>query len=94
MCNPEIRRTFGYYGRSVGALTRLDLTEKVCALSLPTLILHGTRDNVLPPAAAEELHRCIKGSTLVMLEGARHSLFFTHHQEVNAALAEFITNLR
>lgn len=90
MSHPQVKRTQGYYGRAVGGLARLEVSGQICALSLPALILHGTQDNVLPFAAAEELHGCLKNSKLVKVDGARHSLFFTHHEQVNAAVAEFV----
>jgi pimeloyl-ACP methyl ester carboxylesterase len=94
MSRPLIRRSFGYYGRAVGALTSLELLEAAQKIDIPTLVVHGTHDNVLKPAAGEELARTIPNAKLKWIENARHSLFFTHADAVNAAVAEFVGSLR
>ncbi len=93
MGSPFIRRTFGYYGRAVGALTCMELLDGAKNLAIPTLIVHGTHDPVLRPAAAEELARTIPNAKLKWVDGARHSLFFTHAEPVNAAVAEFVRQI-
>lgn len=92
--SPRIRRPMSYYGRAVAALTRLELMGDVRTLEQPMLIAHGTRDNVLPLAAAQELKENARRARLVTIEGARHMLFFTHSQQVNAALADFLRDLK
>jgi pimeloyl-ACP methyl ester carboxylesterase len=42
-------------------------------LTLPTLILWGGRDRLIPPGDAEHFHRDIAGSTLVMLSDLGHA---------------------
>ena len=91
---PGIKRTLSYYGYAVGALARLELIERVRQLSLPTLIVHGAADNVLPPAAAVELQRSIPGASLVLVPNARHAFFFRHYEQVNPAIASFIADVR
>src|SRR2546428_468971 len=49
------------------------LAERIPELKLPTLILWGGRDPLIPPEAAERLHREIAGSTLVMFEDLGHA---------------------
>ena len=94
MANPLLRRTHGYFGRAVCALTRLELTEEAKGLRLPTLVVHAALDPVLPLAAGRELAQAIPGARLVTVEGARHSLFFTHASAVNAAAADFVAGLQ
>ena len=93
MAKPGIRRTHGYYGRAICGLTRFEQLEGAARLCLPALVVHGELDRVLPLAAGTELARAIRGARLVAIAGARHSLFFTHAQAVNAAIAEFIAAL-
>ena len=77
----------GYAAVSIGDLTAAS------GVSNGSIYHHfGAKDGVLPPSAAEELHRCLKDSKLIMVEGARHSLFFTHSQQVNSAVAEFLAS--
>jgi len=90
----KLDRTRHYFGRAVLALTRQNQIEAARKLSLPTLVLHGTCDNVLPYKAGQELASAIPGARLVTIEQCGHALFFTHHQVVNDAIAEFIRTQR
>ena len=49
------------------------LAERIPELKLPTLILWGGRDRLIPPEDAERFHREIAGSTLVMFEDLGHA---------------------
>lgn len=46
--------------------------ERLSELKLPTLILWGGRDRLLPPARAAQFHQAIAGSELVVLDGLGH----------------------
>ena len=47
-------------------------SERIATLKLPTLILWGSLDKLIPPAIAREFQQQIAGSQLVMLEGLGH----------------------
>ncbi len=49
------------------------LAERIPELKLPTLILWGGRDRLIPPEDAERFHREIAGSTLVIFEDLGHA---------------------
>jgi pimeloyl-ACP methyl ester carboxylesterase len=49
------------------------LAERIPELSLPTLILWGGRDRLIPPEDAARFHREIAGSTLMMFEDLGHA---------------------
>ena len=49
-----------------------ELAARVPELKLPTLILWGGRDQLIPPEAAERFHRDISGSRLVMFDDLGH----------------------
>jgi pimeloyl-ACP methyl ester carboxylesterase len=83
----------GYLGRAAYALTHLQILDDARRLAVPTLVMHGTDDHVLPHAAGQELAETIPGAKLVTLEGASHALFFLNHEAVNAAVAEFLREL-
>ncbi|WP_309067692.1 alpha/beta hydrolase [Microbacterium sp.] len=58
---------------------------------LPTLILHGTKDNILPiDATGRRFHEAVPAAQYVEIEGAPHGLLWTHADEVNAALLPFV----
>ncbi|MFD7073833.1 alpha/beta fold hydrolase [Nocardioides sp. NPDC059952] len=65
--------------------------EAVREAGKPTLILHGTKDNILPiDATGRRFRDAVPGADYVEVEGAPHGLLWTHADEVNAALAEFL----
>ena len=58
----------------------------------PTLILHGTADNILPiDATARRFSKLVPNARYIEIEGAPHGLLWTHADEVNAALADFLS---
>ncbi|GAB2528687.1 alpha/beta fold hydrolase [Paramicrobacterium agarici] len=70
-----------------------DDVEAVRQSGKPTLILHGTADNILPiDATARKFRSLLPDAQYVEIEGAPHGLLWTHADEVNAALVPFITN--
>jgi non-heme chloroperoxidase len=57
----------------------------------PTLILHGTKDNILPiDATGRRFRDLVPEATYVEIEGAPHGLLWTHADEVNEALLAFV----
>ncbi|WP_159806156.1 alpha/beta fold hydrolase [Cellulomonas citrea] len=63
----------------------------VRAAGKPTLILHGTADNILPiDATGRPFHAAFPEATYVEVEGAPHGLLWTHAAEVNEALLAFV----
>lgn len=46
--------------------------ERIAALKVPTLILWGGRDRLLPPSDAQRFHRDIAGSRLIVFDGLGH----------------------
>ncbi|WP_411734012.1 alpha/beta fold hydrolase [Paeniglutamicibacter sp.] len=68
-----------------------DDVSAVGASGKPTLILHGTEDNILPiDATARRFRLLLPEADYVEIEGAPHGLLWTHAAEVNAALLDFM----
>jgi non-heme chloroperoxidase len=68
-----------------------DFRNDLSQFKVPTLVMHGDADRVLPiSATATRTHEAIKGSQLVVIEGAPHGLLATHADEVNQALIGFL----
>ncbi|MFD9947372.1 alpha/beta fold hydrolase [Nonomuraea sp. NPDC059023] len=64
--------------------------EAVRAAGKPSLILHGTKDNILPiDATGRPFHQAFPEAEYVEVEGAPHGLLWTHAAEVNKALLAF-----
>jgi len=59
---------------------------------VPTLVVHGTADRILPfSATSERLPGLIKDLRLVKVEGGPHNIAWTHPDEVNNALLSFLS---
>ncbi len=67
----------------------MEIGARLGAVPAPTAIIHGAHDPFLSLAAARRLHQAIRGSTLEVLESARHFL----PEENPERLAELITGL-
>jgi len=68
-----------------------DFREDIKQITVPTLVVHGDADQILPIAATgERLPALIPGAKLHVVEGGPHGLNWTHATEVNVALLEFL----
>ncbi|MEU1042198.1 alpha/beta hydrolase [Streptomyces sp. NPDC005907] len=68
-----------------------DFRTDLPKIDVPTLILHGTADRILPiEATAEPFRRALPQAEYVVVEGAPHGLLWTHAQEVTDALLAFL----
>jgi non-heme chloroperoxidase len=75
----------------VKAFSETDFTEDLKNIDVPTLILHGDDDQIVPIAASALLSsKIVKGATLKVYPGAPHGMCSTHKDEVNADLLAFI----
>lgn len=68
------------------------LDELLSRIECPTLIFCGKKDKETPPYMARKMHREIKESGLVMLDGG-HFLFLDCRREVFSALTSFVESL-
>ena len=69
-------------------LTRDD-TPLLAKVTVPTLILNGKQDGVIPLSVAEAAHTAIKGSRLVELDHCGHFPFFEQPEKTTAAILAF-----
>ncbi|MFK7694993.1 alpha/beta fold hydrolase [Paenibacillus sp. HJGM_3] len=69
-----------------------NLDADVQQVSVPTLIVHGTHDKVIPFAQAEELHRKISNSQLVPFLYSGHGAFYEERDKFNQLLSRFIVS--
>ena len=79
----------------IKAFSETDFTEdlkKMSQLEVPTLIVHGDDDQIVPIKAAGLLSaKLVKGSILKVYEGGPHGLPSTMKDRLNTDLLEFIT---
>jgi non-heme chloroperoxidase len=77
----------------IKAFSETDQTEDLKTLSVPTLIIQGDDDQIVPLAGSGLLQaKLVKGSILKIYEGAPHGLCATHKDRVNRDLLEFIAS--
>ena len=75
----------------IKAFSETDLTEDLQRFDVPTLILHGDDDQIVPIADSALLSsKIVKDAKLVVYKGAPHGLCTTHKDRVNTDLLEFI----
>ena len=75
----------------IKAFSETDLTEDLKKFDVPTLILHGTDDQIVPiGASAMHSSKIVKGATLKLYEGAPHGMVSTRKDEINADLLAFL----
>ena len=77
----------------IAAFSETDLTEDLKAIDVPTLILHGDDDQIVPLIAAGlRSVDLVPGATLKVYPGAPHGLTGAHEQEFNADLLAFLAS--
>ncbi|HBA87402.1 MAG TPA: alpha/beta hydrolase [Geobacter sp.] len=68
-----------------------DFREDLVSIRIPTLVIHGDSDRILPFAATgSRTHEAVEGSRLIVVAGAPHGLNWTHAEEVNDGLIDFL----
>jgi pimeloyl-ACP methyl ester carboxylesterase len=68
-----------------------DFRNDLEQLSLPTLVIHGDSDAIVPfEGSGKRTHRSIEGSELVVIEGGPHGINASHPREFNEALLKFL----
>ena len=95
-----VRESFWLQGMMAGfpacyfcikAFSETDLTEDLKKFNVPTLILHGDDDQIVPIADSALLSaKIVKGATLKVYKGAPHGMCTTQKDQVNEDLLAFI----
>ncbi|MGG7603576.1 alpha/beta fold hydrolase [Massilia sp. BKSP1R2A-1] len=95
-----VRDTFRAQGMQCGLknaydcikqFSETDFTADLKKIDVPTLIVHGSDDQIVPiDASARAAARLVKNATLLVYEGAPHGLPTTHKHRLNEDLLAFI----
>jgi pimeloyl-ACP methyl ester carboxylesterase len=68
-----------------------DFRKDVAKIDVPTLVIHGDSDRIVPfSAAGQRTAKLVKGAELVVIKGGPHNVAWTHAEEVNRALLQFL----
>ena len=81
-----------YAGRSL--LPGWSLVDRLGEITAPTLLIAGREDFVFPPECQRELHDGIRGSQLVLVDGAGHNPQDENPAQVMSALRPFLTGVQ
>jgi len=75
----------------IAAFSATDFTEDLKAIAVPTLVMHGDDDQIVPIVAAAELSiKLLKHGTLKVYKGYPHGMLTTHADVLNPDLLAFI----
>ena len=98
-----VRESFWLQGMMAGlpasyfcikAFSETDLTEDLKKIDVPTLILHGDDDQIVPISGSALLTaKIVKNAELKVYKGAPHGMCTTHKDQVNADLLEFFQSV-
>jgi non-heme chloroperoxidase len=76
---------------SIKAFSETDFTEDLKKIDVPTLVMHGEDDQIVPVKdSAVKSARLIRGAKEIYYPGAPHGLTATHQDQVNADLLAFL----
>ncbi|MEU9801303.1 alpha/beta hydrolase [Streptomyces sp. NPDC051000] len=75
----------------IDAFARTDFRDDLARVDVPTLIIHGSQDAIVPfEVSGMRSHEALRDSSLALIEGAPHGLNLTHAKEFNQHLTEFL----
>jgi pimeloyl-ACP methyl ester carboxylesterase len=80
------------YG-DLSACNNLDLTQEICKIKVPSLVICGAEDKMTPPDFSRQLAASISKATLEIIEGAGHMVMLERPAEFNMALTKFAASI-
>jgi len=84
----------GVMARRIGMLESFDVTGRLWRIDLPTLVLGGSRDAIVPASRQRALASAIAGGRFEAVEGAGHVGFLTHRAEVGRRVRKRLGTLK
>jgi pimeloyl-ACP methyl ester carboxylesterase len=80
-------------GQQASKRMSFDLTGRLRMVTAPALIVAGDKDAFCPPAAARELHVCLRNSKLLLIEDCGHFMWLEQSEEFNRQVPKFLDAL-
>jgi non-heme chloroperoxidase len=75
----------------VNSFSHTDFRDDLATVTVPTLVIHGDADRIVPfEISGRRTHEMIPGSRLEVIGGAPHGMGWTHADEVNKVLLDFL----
>ncbi|QGK68635.1 alpha/beta fold hydrolase [Allosaccharopolyspora coralli] len=76
----------------VGAFGLTDFRDELAEISVPTLVIHGDSDMIVPfEVSGKRSHETLAHGSLALIEGGPHGLNTTHPEQFNRALLDFLS---
>ncbi len=79
------------YAASCEAIAAADFSESTARLEIPALVMVGEQDQATPVGSARALHAALRGSSLVVLNGAAHIPTVEQPEAVTRAMVDFLS---
>lgn len=77
----------------IAAFARTDFRDDVATIGVPTLVLHGDQDGIVPlEVSGQRTADAIDGAQLHVIEGGPHGINASHAEEFNRVLLEFLAS--
>jgi len=77
----------------IGAFGRTDFRDDLAKIDVPTLVIHGDSDAIVPfEVSGKRTAETIPASTLVVIRDAPHGFNVSHQDEFNSALLDFLAH--
>ena len=77
----------------IGAFARTDFRDDLTKIKIPTLVLHGDSDAIVPfEVSGARTHKAIAGSRLSLIKGGPHGFNASHATEFNKSLLDFLAS--
>ena len=88
----DVAASGGFVAAYLAPLTWItDFREDIPKVDVPSLIMHGNKDNILPiDSTGRPFHQALPSAEYVEIEGGPHGMLWTHADEVNKALLNFL----
>jgi 3-oxoadipate enol-lactonase len=83
----------GYLSQLTGAMNYAGAHDRLPTLTVPTLCLHGTEDQLVPPVNGHNLASAIPDAQLRTIDGAAHMLFSDAPEEFVASIRAFTASI-
>jgi non-heme chloroperoxidase len=75
----------------IAAFSQTDFTEDLKKITVPTLVMHGDDDQIVPYTDSAVLTaKLVRNATLKLYKGYPHGMCTTNPEQINADLLEFI----
>ena len=78
---------------AIRVILETDNTEILSSLDLPTMVISGAVDPVVPKEKTDQLHRLVSGSQTAIISDAGHAPYLEKNDHYNKVVSGFIKKL-